>query len=282
MTAMSDFAQDSFDAWLAANAPGGKRTRQPLHPGVASLAAAMSRTPVVIGSALTGANAQQALAADNAYVSAAPADAVARLQQSPATGCTMLLTLAREQSGYDPAVPAQVGSVQAFFSYVNQLLLCPLFSTILNDHITPGFSGGWSSMIDQITGCYEGIPAREIDTLRQSLLTIAAAASSSPSTNETMNMFSQATLNVDADIDVYMYHTFVQMMTTVQQGGKHEPDTVSNQASLSLYRIRLRFDSANWPNQAAQVHQQTQQSLSDWLANNSTPSGSLSADWHPR
>lgn len=278
---MSEFHQGAFDAWLAANSPGAKAAKQPLAPAVAALAAALSSTPVVINSALTGANAQGALAADNAYVGAAPADAVAKLQESPATGCTMLLTLAREQSGYDPAVPAQAGSVQAFFGYVNQVLVCPLFSTILNDHIAPGFSGSWSDVINQIVGYYQGIPERELDTLRQSLTTIAAAASSSPSTNQTMNMFSQATLNVDASIDVYLYHTFVQMATTVHRGGKHEPDRVSNQAALSLYRVRLRFDSARWPAQAAQVHQQTQQSLSDWLVSNSTPSGSLPANWHP-
>lgn len=279
---MSDFDQTAFDRWLVANSPGHGGARLPLSPQVASLAAALATTPVVIDSALTGAYAQQALEADNAYVHAPPSEAVAKLQESPATGCSMLLTLAREQSGYDPASPAQLGSVQAFYDYVNQILLCPLFTTILNDHIEPRFSGGWSQVIDQIVGFYEGIPAREVDALRQSLTTIAAAASSNPSTNQTMNMFSQATLNVDEQIDVYVYHTFVQMVTNVHKGGKNEPDTVSNQAALSLYRVRLRFDSANWPPQAEKVHEQTEQSLSDWLANNSTPPGSLPPDWHPR
>ncbi len=276
---MTDFDQDAFDLWLEANTPGG---RVELDPSMMFLATALAVTPVLSSSALTGSNAQQALQLDSAYSSAEPSEAVEKLQQSPATGCTMLLTLAREKSGYDPTLPAQTGSVQKFLSYVNQVLLCPLFGTILNDHIAPEFSGNWNNVINQIASYYVGIPEGDIDTLKQSLNSIAAAASSNPSTDETLNMFSQATLNVDRNnIDVYMYHTYVQMKTTIHSGGKHEPDKVSNQAFLSLYRVHLSFNSAEWPRQAANVHQQTEQSLSDWLANNSTPTGSLPANWHP-
>ena len=94
-------------------------------------------------------------------------------------------------------------------------------------------------------------------------------------------MFSQATLNAASEVDVYMYHTYVQMKTTVHHGGKHEPDTVSNQTSLSLYRVQLRFDSSQWPSQAAQVHQMTDQSLREWLSN-SSPQGSLVTGWAPK
>lgn len=280
---MAEFDPDAFDRWLEANSPSGKtRTTQEIKPKVAFTANALVATPVVSHSALTGWNAQQVLQLDRAYSNAQPSEAVQKLEQSPATGCTMILTLAREQSGYDPTVPAQTGSVEKFLSYVNQVLLCPLFRTILNDHIQPGFSGDWNSVIEQIASYYVGIPDDDIYTLKQSLSAIAAAASSSPSTNQTMNMFSQATLNANSDIDVYMYHTFIQMKTTVHQGGKHEPDKVSNQASLSLYRVQLGFNSQEWPGQAEKVHEQTQQSLADWLANNSTPVGSLPTNWSPR
>jgi hypothetical protein len=193
----------------------------------------------------------------------------------------MMLTMARQASGYDPNVPAQTSSVPDFLHYVNQVLLNPIFTTILNDTISPGLSGDWGTAINQIAGYYVGIPAGDIGVITQSLYGIAAAASSNPSTNQTMNMFSQATLNVDSTISVYMYHTCVQMITTVHKGGKHEPDTVSNQTSLSLNRVHLGFNSDQWAAQAANVYQSTQQSLTDWLANNSTPAGSLPANWHP-
>lgn len=274
-TAAQPFDQGSFDAWLADDAPPRPQPRS------ASLRMGGFAVPVVANSALAGNNAQWALAADDAYARAAEGERVARLAQSPTTGAAMLLNLAMTQSQYDPSTPAAAGSAAAFSRYVAKILECPLFSALLDDHVTPGFGGGWNDVIERIVGYYEGIAPEDIATLRGSLQTIAAAASSNPSTNETTNLFSQATLKVTDTVDVYLYHTFVQMVSTVQHGGKHEPDTVSNQAGLDLYRVHLRFDSARWASQAEKVHQMTQQSLRDWLAGSSTPAGGLAANWSP-
>lgn len=282
---MIGFKEEIFARWLKANSLGGTgmRTEEEQRKLASSFGGeASAGEPVVLNSILVGSRAQEALQLDAAYSTALGSEAVAKLQESPATGCTMLLTLAREQSGYDPTLPAQAGSATKFLAYVQQVLVCPLFSVILNDHITPGFSGDWNSVIDQMVTYFPQIPEEDLTVLKNGLYEIAAAASSSPATNETLNMFSQATLIVDVEIDVCMYQTTVQMKTTVHTGGKHEPDTVSNQASLSLYRVHLRFNSAEWPGQAEDVHKQCQQSLDDWLANNATPVGSLSADWRPR
>ncbi|PWC40157.1 hypothetical protein [Azospirillum sp. TSO22-1] len=285
---MTTFDQSAFHAWLRANSPSNgplSLTDEPvlLAQQALTLLAAYPDRPVVANGILSGCGAQSALRLDADYVHARPGnDAVAALQRSPVTGCSMLLTLAREKSGYDPSVPAQAGSLAMFFNYVNQILKCPLFSQVLNDHIAPTFSGDWNNTINQIIGYYVGIPDYDLSALRQSLVNVAAAASSNPSTNQTLNVFSQSTINVNADTRVYLYSTNVQMVTTVTSGGKHEPDRVSNQANLSLYRVQMRFDAAQWPAQAAAVYGETQQSLADWLAFGSTPSGSLPSDWHPR
>lgn len=250
---------------------------------IMSFLAATPERPVVSNGILSGVGAQVALQRDAIYISApSPDSALTALQQSPITGCSMLLTLAREKSGYDPTLPAQAGTLFKFFAYVNQILQCPLYAQVLNDHINPGFSGDWNNVINQIMGYYVGIADFDRNILRQSLVDVAAAASSSPSTNQVMNVFSQATINVAQDVMVYLYCTNVQMVTTVSSGGKNEPDRVNNQASLSLYRVQMRFDQYNWPAQAAAVYRETQQSLADWLAFGSTPVGALPSDWHPR
>ncbi|WP_323769814.1 hypothetical protein [Antarctobacter sp.] len=278
---MTDFQQDDFDTWLAANRPGSEKTE--MDPLLRFMGALADGTPVVLNSTLTGANAQQAMEKDAAYSSAPPGPpAVEALKQSPATGASMIMTLAQEQSGYNPSDPAQLGSASMFMTYINQVLQCPLYSAVINDIVNLQLSGSWDHGIDQILGYYVGIPQRDLDAIRESLVTVAAAASSNPSTNQVTNLFAQATLSAGDTIDAYMYQSNVVMRSTRHSGGKNQPDYTTNQANMSLHRVQLRFDQANWPSQAENVYNATHQSLSDWLAGGSTPTGDLPDNWAPR
>ncbi|MCE8006324.1 hypothetical protein [Aestuariivita sp.] len=278
---MTDFAQDDFDRWLAANTAGGNTGE--MDPALRLLGSLAEGTPVVLNSTLTGAHSQQALEKDAAYSSAPAGDpAIEALKQSPATGASMIMTLAQAQSGYNPSDPAQLGSASMFVAYVNQVLQCPLYSAAINDLIQLDLQGSWDKAIDQIVSYYVGIPQRDLDTIRQSLVTIAAAASSNPSTNQVTNLFAQTTLSAGDDIDAYLYQSNVVMRSTRHSGGKNQPDYTTNQTNMTLHRVQLRFDQANWPDQAANVYAATHQSLADWLAGGSTPTGDLPDNWAPR
>jgi hypothetical protein len=248
---------------------------------LAKALAATAGQPTIINGALVGPDAQSALALDQDYINATGANRLTKLQNSPATGCVKLITLARLASGYNAATPAAAGSSQMFLSFVNQILICPLFTQIINDTLTPSFSGSWSTVIDQIASYYVGLAPNDLAAIRDSLAVVGHAASSNPATNQTYNVFAQATLSAASEIDVFMYFTYVQMRTTVHHGGKHEPDTVSNQANMTLYRAKLRFNSAAWPEQAAQVEQKSNESLHGWLNSVSTPKGNVAPGWHP-
>lgn len=283
------FDPQAFRRWLAYNAapglhraePGTAQTRLLQAVSLAVGESALATLPVVAGGVLSGSGAASALQLDDAYTAASGPARSTALQQSPATGCAMLMTLARNKCGYDPSTPAVLGSAPAFLGYVNQILVCPLFSAALNDEVTPTFSGPWPQVIQQIAGYYVGLGASDLALVQQSLWNIAGAAASSPSTNQTVNVFSQSTLDVSGQISVFMYHTLVNMVTTVTPGGKHEPDTVANQAQLTLYRVKLQFDSQNWAAQADAVQQQTDASLRSWLGQCSTPQGGLPVNWLP-
>jgi hypothetical protein len=267
--------QRSFDAWLADDAAPRLRLRS------AALRMGSGGTPVVTHCALIGRKAGAALVADDAYAGAHAVEKVARLADSPSTGAAMLMSLAMKASRFDPTTPGVAGSVEAFADYVYKITDCPLFFHAIIDHITPQLDGSWESIIDHIIGCYDDVGPEDIDDLRQSFRTIAAAASSNPATNQTTNLFCQSTLKVDDIIDVYLYHSEVKMVSTIHHGGKHEPDSLSNHADLDICRIQLRFDAAGWPAQAERVHQMTQQSLRQWLEGGSTPAGGLPANWSP-
>ncbi|MBN3845584.1 MULTISPECIES: hypothetical protein [Burkholderiaceae] len=253
-------------------------------PHIESLVATANGQPVVSNGKLVGPNAQQVLNADQAVAraraSGQPQQLQASLAASPATGCAMAMSLAQRASGFNPSSPAAAGNLNGFLAYVGQLLQCPLFSAQLKDEVTPNMSGDWNSVINQIVGYYVGIAAQDLQDIRAGLWSLAQAASSTPSTNETQNLFTQNTLNAGADLQVYLYQSFIDMRTDVQHGGKHSPDTVTNNASLQLWRTILRFDSQHWPAYAPVIMSQTDATLQSWLNDTTTPQGPVKVNWN--
>lgn len=241
--------------------------------------------PVVINSKLVGSRAQSALESDAAYVNARRSGdnqaAGQQLAQSPATGCAMIISLAQSASGYNPSAPSQAGDTQGFLAYLQQLLACPLFSTEINDQVKLNWSADWGTIVDNILGYYKGIADKDLATIRNSLWTIANAAASSSNTNQSENLFVQSTINTDESIKVYIYKSFVLMRRDVHKGsGKNAPTYVENQAHFELYRTVLVFDAAKWPQYATMIMAETDASLSSWLADNSSPKGTVQVNWN--
>ena len=216
---------------------------------------------------VTGSAAAQAMSLDAAY---RQSNSLADLQASPATGAAQLMTLAMQRSGYDPSNPATAGSVTAFNNYVAQVLTCPLFSTILNDTISPLFSGSWPSIVSQMASYFEGIADSDLSILEASMLQLGNAASSQQSTLASLNLVAQSAINMEGvAIDVFIYQTFIKMIATVHRGGKREPDTISNQAWMQLHRVKLSFDAVGWPALAVIVQKETDSTLKSWADANS-------------
>lgn len=280
----SEVDVESFKEWVARNSSAGIVTAnyETLHSLLETATLAQGQ-PVVSNGRLVGPGAQEALLADqNVQQARASGDEQAVLNAlavSPATGCAMVLTLAMQASGYNPASPAAAGNLAGFASYVQQVLLCPVFSAQINDRVQLNTQGDWNSVINQIVSYYVGIAASDLDHIRSGLLSLAQAASSNPSTNQTENLFVQNTLNAGSQLVVYMYQSFVQMNTTVQSGGKHSPDTVTNNAQLALSRVVLVFNSGSWPAYSLIIMPHTSASLEDWLNNTTTPQGSVAVNW---
>lgn len=274
------FQQVAFDNWLAAmsrKAPPLVLVSRP-RPGIAD----SPSQPVVTNGILAGTRSTEALSADRIYVDAAPEARIEALKWAPVTGCAMLLTLAREKSGYDAQTPGQPDGEQKFMTYIAQILTCPMFRKDIDDRIANGLGGDWHVVIDTIVGLYVGIPDKDRELLRASLWTVAQAASSNPSTVERMCTFFQSTIDASDDVTAFFYYLDVKMVTYIDRGGKNEPDRVRNQADMVLHRVKMHFDASQWAAQAAAVYAETQTSLDAWIASNSTPIGPLASGWHPR
>jgi hypothetical protein len=284
---------EAFTRWVERNTDPRKRSAQAgggpvvsnsqLLGAAAALAAQAGGGPVVSNSQLMGSRCQDALAADRRVQAARKVSNQAALETltlSPATGCAMTMNLAIQASGYNPAAATAAGNRAGFLSYVDQLLQCPAFSVRLRDQVNPGMSGDWGAVISQIASFYVGISGDDLNHIRNSLYALAQAASSTPGANETMTLFVQCALNVSDDLNVYMYWSQVQMVTHVDHGGKHSPDTVTNNASLSLNRNVLAFNSRAWATYAPIIFPQTTASLESWLNDTTTPQGPVPVKWN--
>lgn len=276
-----------FEQWVARNATPRLQSRVKSTTDVmADLTSAAAGQPVVTGSKLVGADAAQALQSDQAYVSARNANNLAAAQQqlavSPATGCAMCLSLAQNASGYNPASPTAAGNLAGFQAYVQEVMACPIFSATVHDTVNVSWQSDWSSMVNQIVNFYVGISDDEKSTIWHSLWTLARAAASNPNTNQTENLFVQNTLNSNSGaLNVYIYKSFVAMSEEVHQGsGKNAPTVVTNQASFTLYRTVLSFETANWPAYSKIIMPKTTANLNSWLTNNSTPQGTVPVNWN--
>lgn len=282
----------AFEQWVDRNSrPAYSReagNEERFDSGVAkfiqSINAVAANQPVIPYAKLTGEKAYDFLQADHKVqlerISGNQQSVLAALKNSPGTGCAMVLTLAQQSSGYTPTDPAAAGNLSGFINYVNEVLKCPVFSTIVRDQVAPNLSGNdWSSVINSIVSYYPGLDAIQMNEIRNSLWSLARAASSWPSTSQTQNLFVQNTLDTNQGFRVYMYKSLINMRTDVHKGGKNSPDTVTNNASLTLWRVILKFDEAGWPNYASAIADKTTVSLEAWLNGNTTSQGPIPPNW---
>jgi hypothetical protein len=269
-----------FAEWVERNAaPSPHHRSETIVMGLANAVG----SPIVANSKLVGPNAQDALARDMDVQRARASNNSQlfreTLASSPATGCAMVMSLAIQASGYNPSSPAATGNFSGFNAYVDQIVQCPVFSIRVRDAVNPTMSGDWNAIVHQIASEYVGISSDDLSHIVAGLYSLAQAASSTPGANETQTLFVQNTLNAGAGITLYMYWSHVQMVTNVQSGGKHSPDTVTNNASLTLYRNVLQFNSGAWPSYAPIIIPKTAASLQGWLNDTTTPQGPVPVNW---
>lgn len=240
--------------------------------------------PVVCNSRLVGSNASNALNADSQYINLKATGQAALAQeilvQSPATVLAMILALTQQKTGFNPSDPTQVGNMNDYLRYINELFQCPVLVNEINDQINCSYGSDWASTINLILGYYTGIQPADLNTMSDSLWAIARAASSCPNTNETMNLFVQNALNVEDGCKIYMYKTFVEMVEERYKGsGKNAPVYTTDRTNFTLYRTVFHLNYEDLASYAAYLMGQTDANLHSWLSDNSAPMGTQAVNW---
>ena len=59
------------------------------------------------------------------------------------------------------------------------------------------------------------------------------------------SLFVQNTMNVDGDLKVYLYKSFIEMVYVSKDGGKNEPDIRRDETHFKIYRVIFDFNQSN-------------------------------------
>lgn len=283
VTAITAQHIDHVSLWVKEHSPKNAIGRPPVMLA-ASPTAGVSPPAVTSGAVAVGAQLTQSLALDSAVGSALPAagtvltpDQYAKLlatfTNSPATGCTTVMDMARIAASYNPLAPNDTADEKAtnraaYNDYVARVMRAPFFTLNNSDSSTyHRQESNWDTAVDAIVALYDGVEAEDKDKIKTSLANLAKAAGSNSNTSNTDNLFVQSTLNLDAEIIVYIYSSVISMMESKSKGSD------SKQTDIVIQRTQLTFYKNLWPSYAQMVMNHHVKLVADWLNDNSAPVG---------
>ena len=184
---------------------------------------------------------------------------------APATGCTTVLDMARQSSGYDPLEALSNDNAKKFKDYTNRVLDAPFF------HIRGSDSSkyinktkNWNDVIDFVTGLYEGVSSEDKARITKNIKSLAEVAASAVDTEQQQSLFVQSTLQVDQVLQVYIYSSHITMEEHSHKGA-HSTQTV-----VTIKRVILDFYVDLWPSYAERVMNKHVKKLNVWLDDNTT------------
>jgi len=186
-------------------------------------------------------------------------------KNSPATGCTTVMDMARINAGFNPVQSLQEGNYNAFINYVNTLIQSPFFEAYppSNEQYQKR-NEDWNSVVNGIANYYQGITEADRNRIRMSLYRLIEAAKSRHDNWQSQTLFVQKTVQVNNDnIIVFIYQSNV---TLIEHGGKN----TSTETFFNVTKIILRFYVEHWEKYAKYVMNKHIKLVRDWLDENST------------
>ena len=240
-----------------------------------------SHPPVVSGSTVVGSGTQDALDKDKAFSALLPppgADEPLTMEKynellkiftdNPATGCTTVMDMARIAAGFNPLSPELESNQKAFDDYVTRIMRAPFF--FLNTSSRTDYQRGeknWDVVINSIVDLYEGIESQSKQEIKKSLISMARAATSRTNTRQTKNLFAQSTIDLEEEIQVYIYSSTISLEESERKG------STSKQTDIAIIKARLTFYKNLWPSYAQTVMNRHVKLVNDWLDENTTKPG---------
>ncbi len=270
---------EKVNSWCAMNDPAHVLRVRGEEPVFFTSGLSGISPPVVSGAAVVGSGTQDALDLDQSFRGMLPPsgtplsperynELLRIFMSNPATGCTTVMDMARIAAGFNPLSPELKDNQKAFDDYVGRIMSAPFF--FLNDSSRTDYHRGeknWNVAVNAIVNLYEGIETQSKEQIRKSLINMTEAATSRKNTRQTKSLFAQSTVNLEKEIQVYIYSSTISMEESKSKGG------TSKQTDITIIKARLTFYKNLWPSYAQMVMNRHVKLVSDWLDANTTKPG---------
>ncbi|MEC4816464.1 MAG: hypothetical protein SAK29_24830, partial [Scytonema sp. PMC 1069.18] len=186
-------------------------------------------------------------------------------KDSPATGCTTVMDMARISTGFNPAAPLQEGNYSAFIDYVNTLTSSPFFEVYPSSNEEyRRVNEDWNRVVDDIVNYYQGITDADRGRVRMSLYQLIQAAVSRRDSWQSQTLFVQNTVQAtNNNLIVFIYQSNVAII-------EHGRKRTSTETFFKITKIILKFYVEHWVNYAELVIKTHIKLVRDWLDENST------------
>jgi hypothetical protein len=268
----------AVQSWIENNDPELTRALAGLEAGVGSEA-----KPVIQGTVLLGSERDAVLRDSYELRSSLQTSSgfgFERFQRNPMDGCTSVMNLAREGSGFNPAKVAEPGQAAllnyrnrlAYDDYIHRLRSAPFYTTALDDEKSVSRqNGNWDGLIADLVGLFEGISPQDLAGLRTGLIKLATVSASHHGVAQSQDVFAQSVLGAyrEQNYTVHLYRSLVTMVSNSNKGA------TSTQTDFVIRRTKLIFRTADWPGLAHQVWAKKVTTVVDWLEANDTSSGNV-------
>lgn len=268
---MTDAISKALDSWIEHVSPARENwLTSHSREALASFEAGASLTPtgiVVTGTQDVAAQQADLANAQTNYGEKSP-EAIDAMLSHPATGLMHISDMSRIVSGWNPASLDNTGANSARYNdYIARLLKMPLLTLDYSEHQrVVRQSSDWNELIDGIADLFTGIQAQDKDQIRNSLTSLAKAASSKMSTDERTDLFCQSALNTGNDI--YQLFLYSSNVTFHEEKGKGF-DTKQSTFEVQKLRLTLKYDL--WTRDfVSRLIGKTSDSLDDWINQNQT------------
>ncbi len=260
--------KDAVHAWLKAHDPKGPHTLR------ATLATSTERAAAA--AVVAGPNAAKDVAASATLASTATTDAPhARddFKNYPMDGCTSLLNMARVKANFNPSLGMTAANVTAYDDYIKRVVACPLFNIDMSDRQTiHRDSSDYDELINAVADTFDGVEADDKDKIKDSVKNLVNSAASNSGSDESTDLFVQSVIYSGTSAtslvySIFIYSSHVHLVDNKSKG--HH----TMQEDFDVQRSKLTFRINDWPHFATAVWDKQWTSVSDWLDDNTTPTG---------
>jgi hypothetical protein len=189
--------------------------------------------------------------------------------KAPAAGATTMLDMARLSAGFNPLDPKNANNVSAFTAYLNEVSRNPMFFLEMVDRRTLSIQeSDFNKLISGIADLFEGLSREDLVKIKESLTSLAQAATSTKDVRQNTDLFAQSAVKVEnGSTRLYIYYSSVAMI-------EHQGKSTTQQTDYTVMRTRLRFQHEFWNEvTAGAVAQRHFKDLSDWVEGNATKPG---------